>query len=613
MQHNYRPAIDGLRAFAVISVLIFHLNENWLPGGFVGVDVFFVISGYLITQIIHRDCTNNSFSLTKFYQRRIARIFPAFFVVALGTLIAAYFIYSNQDLASAGANLAAAALSISNLKLMMQGSYFEISPDAQPYLHYWSLSIEEQFYLFYPATFLFLHAKLPRWTLLLLICCTLISFAACVALTVTRPTWAFYLLPTRGFELLAGCALAVYNCSHTFKMPERFKPSFPTLGLVIILASFLIINGDGFPGYKAALPVVGAICVLGSLTDTTHNLGERILSWRPTVLVGRMSYSLYLWHWPVYSFVDYKLLFSSPATRLAWKIGLTFVGAASCYLVIERPARTFLNRRESRSLAFGFFVIVVTFSVLLGATVRRMNYVNAEVADVANGGLIFEPTKPRGSIVLLGDSHGAMYGKMMKELAAEMNLKFTMLGVAAADPLPSDNSPEAIFWPAALKVIQRDEPDVVVLVCDWVNKLKSDRKRVDTALGELNKVAGHIVLITQPPQEPIAATRQSLREGSRPPFLENPVSRKERMDMNDFINSRRSSQVAVLDIESHFADANGEVQCYDMNGRAVYHDRSHLSGIGADRVKADLRTALLGLGFGNVADQEHNISAPAQR
>src|ERR1039458_2468270 len=144
---EYRPAIDGLRAVAVLAVFLFHLNRGWLPGGFVGVDIFFVISGYLITSIIFRDCERNRFSFGRFYQRRIARLLPSFFTVALFTIVGASFIYSNQDLASAGATLAAAAASIANLKFMLQGNYFILSPDAQPFLHCWSLSVEEQFYL----------------------------------------------------------------------------------------------------------------------------------------------------------------------------------------------------------------------------------------------------------------------------------------------------------------------------------------------------------------------------------------------------------------------------------------------------------------------------------
>jgi len=151
---EYRPVIDGLRAVAVLAVFLFHLSRRTLPGGFVGVDIFFVLSGYLITSIILRDCERERFSFGRFYQRRIARLLSAFFVVAIATLVGALFVYSDQNIASAGAALSAAAASIANFKFMMQGNYFALSPDAQPFLHCWSLSVEEQFYMLFPATFL---------------------------------------------------------------------------------------------------------------------------------------------------------------------------------------------------------------------------------------------------------------------------------------------------------------------------------------------------------------------------------------------------------------------------------------------------------------------------
>jgi peptidoglycan/LPS O-acetylase OafA/YrhL len=150
---QYRPAIDGLRAVAVLAVFLFHLDRQLLPGGFVGVDIFFVISGYLITSIIVTDCNRNRFSFGRFYQRRIARLLAPFYVVGVVTLIGAMFIYSNQDFSLAGANLAAAAESIVNLKLIFQGNYFVLTPDAQPFLHCWSLSVEEQFYLLFLLVF----------------------------------------------------------------------------------------------------------------------------------------------------------------------------------------------------------------------------------------------------------------------------------------------------------------------------------------------------------------------------------------------------------------------------------------------------------------------------
>jgi peptidoglycan/LPS O-acetylase OafA/YrhL len=213
----------------------------------VGVDVFFVISGYLITSILCLDCEAGRFSLTKFYQRRIARLFPAFFTVALFTLAASWIVYNTQDFASAGVNLVAASLSLANVKYMFQGNYFEISPDAQPFLHYWSLSVEEQFYLFFPITLFVIlrYARLHTLTILSLLGVS--SLAGSVLLTQINPVWAFYLPPTRAWQLTAGCLIAVipFVSEREIKAPAWVS----AVGLCLIAISFLLIKeGPHFPG-----------------------------------------------------------------------------------------------------------------------------------------------------------------------------------------------------------------------------------------------------------------------------------------------------------------------------------------------------------------------------
>ena len=249
-----------MRALAVLSVFVFHLNHAWLPGGFLGVDVFFVISGYLITSIIFKECGDGSFHLTKFYQRRIARIFPAFFAVALATLAGARFIYLPQDLASAGANLAAAALSVTNLKLMFQGNYFAVSPDAQPYLHYWTLSVEEQFYVFFPLLLLLIFKYARRHLVRVLAALAVLSFATAVLIAPWRPVWAFYLLPTRAWELLAGCLLAVTTDPARPAPEARWRNWLTGFGLAVILLSMAFIGERArHPEFWMLLPVAGAV------------------------------------------------------------------------------------------------------------------------------------------------------------------------------------------------------------------------------------------------------------------------------------------------------------------------------------------------------------------
>ena len=238
---HYRPELDGLRAIAVMAVLLFHLDATWLPGGFAGVDVFFVLSGYLVTSILLRDHDAGRLQLRTFYQRRIARIFPAFLTMALVTLLAARFCYSSWDYASAGAAFSAALLSIANFHLLGQGNYFQLSTDAQPLLHTWSLSVEEQFYLIFPFLFALLLKTPPRGRLLLTWVVVLLSFATGLFLTATKPIHAFYLLPSRAWEMLAGSLLALHAAP---RRPVKTAPShLPALGgLAAILASFLFLH-----------------------------------------------------------------------------------------------------------------------------------------------------------------------------------------------------------------------------------------------------------------------------------------------------------------------------------------------------------------------------------
>ena len=191
---QYRPAIDGLRAIAVMAVILFHMDRRLLPGGFVGVDVFFVISGFLISSILLREIASGTFQISAFYQRRIARILPAFSLMAAATVLAACFVYSPQDLASTGATFSAAVLSVANMKLMTQGSYFELSPDAQPFLHCWSLSVEEQFYLLFPVVLIFIFRYFRGGVNGVLWVFFLVSFGSCLWLTRLNPQRAFFWL-----------------------------------------------------------------------------------------------------------------------------------------------------------------------------------------------------------------------------------------------------------------------------------------------------------------------------------------------------------------------------------------------------------------------------------
>lgn len=585
---TYRPAIDGLRAIAVISVFIFHLNKTWLPGGFVGVDVFFVISGYLITSIILKDLHNGSFTIAGFYQRRIARIFPAFFTVGLVTVAVASYFYSSQDFASVGESLTAASLSIVNMQLMLQGNYFTVSPDSMPFLHYWSLSVEEQFYIFYPLFLVFLYKSCRKRLFLILCVFCGFSLLACVIYTTFRPIRAFYFLPTRAWELFAGCLLAIQTDS---KPSPKIRWAVSGGVLAIGLSLLLVPGGPAFPGFWALLPVLGTV---GVLMAPANGVSERCLSAPPLVLLGKMSYSIYLWHWPIFSLVDYKMFLASETTRLVVKIVLSLSAATLSYWIIENPARRFLNRQESRHLAYCFLVLALALCIPMGIFISKTMYVYANLRDVRNGGLVFVGGSNVKSVVLMGDSHGAMYGKVMRDICKSRDGRLVVISVPAGLPLPASDNEFSQLWLDSLTVVKREKPDCLVLACSWTSQLKYDKERLSIAIEALRPYVGHFVLINQIPLLPNDANRASMRRGLRPPFYEDAEVSQRRIEMNGFLERYNSPQCKIVRVESHFIHGERELLFFDEHGNELYQDWQHLSGAGADLIRSELENAIYG-------------------
>jgi peptidoglycan/LPS O-acetylase OafA/YrhL len=587
---SYRPALDGLRALAVAAVLVFHLDRSWLPGGFVGVDVFFVLSGYLLTSILLAEALQGRLSYAKFYQRRIARIAPASFCVIAATLVTAILIYNSMDAASTGAVAVSAALSAANMKLMFQGNYFEGLADAQPLLHFWSLGVEEQFYFLLPAL-LHVCVRLDRRLRVLtatLVVLLVLSFVACIVLTYTRPTWAFYLLPTRAWELIAGCLLAI-SATKSLASPHKEARSWGSvpglLGLGLLAASFIFLHeGKGFPGYVAAIPVLGTMLCIGR-RYSTDSVAERALAHPAPVFIGKISYSLYLWHWPVYSFVDYGLYEWGSPMRIAIKVGLSTLLAATSYFAIEAPARKSLNQPANHRLAYGLFLAMVIGGVLTGLAVRREFYVNANPSQVRGGG-IFYPAAPQApKVALVGDSNGSMYGRTLRNLCAERGWNLNVLSVAAGEPFAA--TPLHADTIAAIRQLQ---PDVVVIGAGWSGKLDKDERQIDRFVNELLEMTDGVVLLTQPPILESNTLREAIRQGRKAPFFEEEARAELRAHVNDLVRSLADSdeRIALIDVEVLFTLQPGVVRFTDDDDRQLWQDATHLSGVGADLVEESL-------------------------
>jgi len=329
MPTRYRTDIDGLRALAVMAVIIFHTFPEVLPGGFVGVDIFFVISGYLITQIILSDLSEGEFSAASFYARRIRRIFPALIIVLTATFLLGWHYLLPPELMSLGKNIFASALFSANLMLLSEVGYFDVDAHLKPLLHLWSLGIEEQFYLVWP----WLLWAVPRaWLTPVTILAIAASFALDVSMVEHHPSQAFYLPLTRAWELLAGGVLVQFP-------PRKAAGNefLAVVGVVAIECSFFFIDAHtAFPGWAAAVPVGGAMLLLQSEGSFVNRL---VFSNRLAVNVGLISYPLYLWHWPLLVFAEIFKFKRLTELERGLVVVITFLLAWLTYKMIERPIR----------------------------------------------------------------------------------------------------------------------------------------------------------------------------------------------------------------------------------------------------------------------------------
>lgn len=335
---RYRPDIDGLRAIAVLGVVLYHAGSDTFSGGFVGVDVFFVISGFLITRLINDGIQRGSFSFSHFYVRRARRLFPALFFTLSLTLIFASFIFLPQHLERFGGALLHSILSVSNFYFWSESGYFDTGAHLKPLLHTWSLSVEEQFYLFWPSIFYLLVTSTKKNIAPVFIFITgIISFYLSVLWVKNDPTAAFYLAPFRVFEFAIG-AIMVWLVDCPPKRKYFLEPIF-LIGMALILYPIFTYTPETpFPGKNALIPCIGTALLIYS---GTAKYGGRLLNNRLAVGIGLISYSLYLIHWPVIVF--YKYYFVRPRLgplSASAIIVISIIGATLMYFFVEKPFRS---------------------------------------------------------------------------------------------------------------------------------------------------------------------------------------------------------------------------------------------------------------------------------
>ncbi|HXW29114.1 MAG TPA: acyltransferase family protein [Xanthobacteraceae bacterium] len=638
---RYRPDIDGLRGLAVLLVVGFHAFPDLFGGGYVGVDVFFVISGFLITALLLQGLEQKRFSFAEFYGRRIKRIFPALIPVLGISLVAGWVLLVPRDFASLGLNTVGGAAFFSNLVALKETSYFGLTAGEKPLLHLWSLGIEEQFYILWPVLLLLAFSR--RLSLAALAAALLLASFACNVL-IAGSAADFYLPFTRAWELMAGAILAVVGrpsliaaLTLASKISAAHREWHAVMGLLLIVAGVIAANKNAgsFPGWWALLPCAGTALVISA--DGAW-INRRILAHGAVVGIGLISYPIYLWHWPLLSFIAFAAPQPSWSLRAAAVVGAAIL-AWMTYRWIEQPIRTGSYRAWKIPALCIAMALVGSAGLVVFASRGIPDRIPAEIRDIAD--MPFDPerehrqsrhdrcffvtTQPRYApeclerdvrplLFLWGDSAAAALYPGLDHLRS--SLSFGLAQYTLATCPPSLGAREVPYCGRnnehVLAVLTDARPDIVLLHSTWA------RPNVVPSLRELIEKLRHLnvprVVVMGPPAAwvhglPNAAYRYYMLHAGQMIPLRSAFG----VDKSEYDYQRHfREQVQAWDVEyvSAWDALCRGLECLTRVGEGgadlVVFDRSHLTVPGADYVARTIATCL----FPDRIEQSASVPAP---
>jgi peptidoglycan/LPS O-acetylase OafA/YrhL len=638
---NYRPDIDGLRAVAVLAVVLHHLSASLVPGGYVGVDVFFVISGYLITCIISREMGEGTFTFARFYERRARRIFPALFAVLAVTLVAGYFLLLPSDYAVTLRGALGTLFFSSNIVFwhnMAEGYFAATDTGLNPLLHTWSLAVEEQFYVFFPVLLLLCYRYFRRHIVLVLIGCAVVSLACAALLVQSKSVAVFFLSPFRAWELLVGSLMA-FNAVPVIRSRALREVVAGAGLLVILIACFLYDDKTTFPGLAALAPVLGAAAIIHAGASGS-SLAERLLQWRPVVYIGLISYSLYLWHWPLIVLVRYGMGMESITPYIPVLLAASLALGSLSYHFIEQPFRrgVLVTRKFvfSSSAVFASVLAIASaiglmragFEARFNSTVIKLDQARSPAIPFVNcsekpvdSACIFGRSKGKPTMLLWGDSHLLALAPALNESLASQETRAVFANLSACPPmLAVDNAVKAICPAQNLAVknylLAHPEIKTVVMSAYWSTYFRED--------GPLTAQAGNPpVKGINAAKNGLASTIQWLRANGRQVILIGPFpvyeksvplalaleKTTDRTLLHSSMDKQRNKHASFFEVVDGLKRAGGDgssfrfldpiqwlcaEECMVMKDSiSLYRDSHHLSVAGAMALEADLARGLL--------------------
>lgn len=653
---NYRPEIDGLRTVAVIPVILFHLGYSFIKGGYLGVDVFFVISGYLITKILTNDIEKGNFSMYRFWIRRVKRLLPLLLIIILSTLVITPFLVFKPVVKDISNDIFPTLFSYFNFHALFDfGNYWGGKSEESFFLHTWSLSVEEQFYLLYPF-FLFLVYKYFRNFIIPILIITLISFSLFVFyLKIDKNTdFTFYMLPTRIWELAIGGLAGLISLKKT-------KLNFNS-NLLSIAGIFLIIVSYFFAsttlGFSVLLPVLGT-AVLILFCSPTDTVGK-ILSTKVFVFVGKISYSLYLWHWVlivVFKNLHYQFQHTNTHLLNGIIVIVTFFMSYLSYTFIENKTR---NYKHTPKLVLLGIAVISSLTLYFQSNLyspfyksefnKQISYV--EYFDISPSqsilqnflnndnlrydvvipkklkkyneaykteGIIEEKKKGIPKVMLIGDSHGVMWAKTFNEIASQLNTSISCYTSNGVNPFFNisdlEDQKENTIYTKKQRVdyaksilinIEKWKPELIVFACRWDGLNNDSKKHFEDLLSFLEKRNSKVLVLTQPPVLHFMTDRNASQYftylGLKPMNGYNliDVDTTAVVTNNNYIKSLPTtySNVSVYDVFESMMEKN-KVKI-SSNKEVLYFDDDHLSYYGTSIHKDNIKSIIEQIKLSNI-------------
>jgi peptidoglycan/LPS O-acetylase OafA/YrhL len=611
-----REDIQGLRAIAVLPVLLFHFDIDLLPGGFVGVDIFFVISGYVITLGLIRGLCSGQFSLRGFYVRRIRRLAPALLATCALTSLAAWCVLLPPDLAAFGRSMIAVLLSVSNMYFWQMSGYFAPESQSQPLLHCWSLAVEEQFYLIMPGAMLLTWRYLGGRWLWLIVPVGVTSLAICLACAFVAASAGFYLLPPRAWELMLGAGLATYAHDHG-RMAHGMvlRQALSWLGFGFIASTMLTLHDrDPFPAWNALMPCLGTALLIWSGSGAGPlPMVNRALSIGPARFVGRISYSLYLVHWPIAALFRYRLLRGPDPIEAVLMLALSLILAWLMWWLVEKPGRlpagsgatggTTMRKRMGRlALVAGGFVALTGLGAVMavaGVPARFPDFVAAHTSAQAEWGgpqcfneKLSRPIPwderrctrthgPRHRILVWGDSFAAHYIPGLMRNAAARDADVLQYTFAGCPPVLAFGSLSRIGCSISNArvpaMLDRLHIDTVVLAARWTDTPHHTLLQLHGTIAALKAHGARVYLIGQSPEFSADVQRIDYLSGQH----RAPVGQW-RISFDPAINrllARESAHATFIDPLA--ALCHGDLCPYRQGDTWLYGDYGHFSASGS--------------------------------